>query len=550
MAPPGAVMTSTLISGLERRLRLRASSLLGKDTVSAGIDAGSEKVKVAVVSAHHGRPVIHTLIDEPSGLSESTAAMVNQKCTRRVSGLSGHEVRTYVMEFPPMPRDDLEVVIRRNVSQSLHRHPVVSFETRPGSNSRLEVMAVASSGALVSEVFREFSGRGICLDAAYADVLALAECARVTRPEVGTMPVCVFNMGATWSHLVLLVEGNLVFSRTMKMGINSIISRAAELCGMSVEEARELVFRAGIAGTIDSHDEDDLLGRTYAESVRDIIEQFTVEIQRSLAFTAARRNLPAPEALLVCGGATTVPGMLEVLSRETGLAVDVLNPLEAMALGDDCGHVEKGSLFCVAVGLALLGLRGDAPGLLPDRGREESDAGGRVRAGLAVCLMLLVMMAVGSHVLNSIADRYKQATASESGFLHSVLMGPGGLDPQESRLPARADVYSALTGKSPRWADVLKVLSGIVPEGVVFDEIVFTTDGEGSGSFPVWTLAASGTVTDMGRASGLLAEMRGALEDSDLFKDVEVLPQGLAGNADANGSQAVSISFLLEACLE
>lgn len=543
-------MTSTLISDVETRLRDGACALLGKSTVVAGIDAGSDSTKVAVVGAQGGQPVIHRLTGEQGELSDVTASLVN-RCSKRVCGLSGHEVRTYSMEFPAMPAGDLEILVRRNVSQSLHKEPVVCFETREAADSRVEVTAVASSAGLIHESFRKLADKGVMLDGAYADVMALAECARFAYPAVDRKPVCVFDMGATWSHLVLLIKGNLVFSRSMKIGVNTIVSRASDLCGIPRDEARELIFSAGIAGAVDSHDEGDPLTRTYTESVREVIEQVILEIRRSLSFTAIRLSLPAPEVILLCGGACKVPGMRQVLTGETGLSVEVLDPLGAMSKGDDYEPVGDGSLFCVAIGLALLGLRPHSPGLRPEPGPAERGPEGRVITALAACIALLFLTVIGGRVLDSAENRYAQAVERETKVLNSLLEGFGPDRATEAGyLPSRAGVYSALSGTSPRWADVLRIISDAVPEGVVFEEIAFSRGERAAGDFPPWTLNAAGVVPDMNRTSDLLAEMQEALESSRLFTNVEVIPQGFESHTEGGAGTPDAIRFVLEAGLE
>lgn len=544
-------MTSTLISDFETKLKDGACALLRRGTVVAGIDAGSDSTKVAIVGAHHGKPVIHRLLGEQGEMSDVAASLVNNSCSKRVCGLSGHEVRTYLMEFPAMPAGDLDILLRRNVSRSLHKEPVVCFETREMANSRVEVTAVASPAGHVRESFQKLADKGVAFDAAYADVMALAECAKFAYPAIDQKPVCVLDMGATWSHLVLLVGGNLVFSRSMMIGINTIVHRASDLCGISRDEAREIVFSAGIAGAIDSHDEADLLIRTYAESVREVIEHLIAEIRRSLSFTSIRHNLPVPEVILLCGGACKLPGMQQVLSAETGVSVEMLDPLRAMPKGDDFEPVDDGSLFCVAIGLALLGLRPRSPGFRPapraaDRGPEA-----RLITALAACLTLLFLTIIGARVLDSAESRYAQAAERETHVLNSlleVLAADGATE--AGQLPSRGGVYSALSGTSPRWADVLKVISHAVPEGVVFEEMVFSRGESAPGDFPPWTLTAAGAVTDMNRTSELLSEMQEALESSELFTEVGIMPQGFESNTGGGQGAPAAIRFVLEAGLE
>ena len=544
-------MTSTLISDIDGRLRAGARAVLRKKTIVAAIDAGSESTKTAIVSVHGNRPVIHSLTDERGGPSAATVSLVNEKANVRVCGLSGHEVRTYLMQFPPMPKGDLEILVRRNITQNLHRDPAVALETRPGGDGKVEVMAVASSGELVSSAFERLAGRGMAVEAAYADVTALSECIRVASPDVERRPTCVFNMGATWSQLVLLDRGRLVFSRSIKTGLSDLIQTIADLCGVDVEAARELILSTGAAVSFQEANEDDLMGRTYAESVRDVIEQLVVEIHRSLSYASIRHGLPSPETILLCGGASQVPGMAAVLGRETGTSVEVFDPLDHISSGDDVDHDINGSLFCVSIGLALLAMRRGAPALRPGGAGSRPEIESRVATLIAVAAIGLMSVFISGRVLESNADRYADALGTENLVLESIgdwLAADGvGIDPE---LETRAYAFSLVSERPPVWQDVLMEITNAVPRGIVFDQMSFTRAELRPGEPSEWTLSATGVVTDMDDTVLLLKQMEEALDTSGLFRRVEVLPQGSTSMTYGGNILSGAIRFELGAVLE
>lgn len=544
-------MTSTLIDDIDARLKAGVRAVLRKQTVAAGIDTGTRRTQVALVGTHGGRPVIHGLVNEEGAPSARTASLVNERADIRACGLYGHEVRTFAFEFPPMPAAELGVLLRRDISQNLQAEPEVAFETAPGEDSKVEVTAIAASPERISSAYDEVAESGTAADAAYADVSALAECVRSAYPEVESKTTCVFNMGATWSELVLLEGGRLVFSRSIKMGLSNLIETTADLCGIPVKEAQELIFSAGAAVTINEADEDDLIGRTYAESVRDVIEQLVVEVHRSLSFASVRHGLPSPDIILLCGGASLVPGMATVLGKDTGTIVEVFDPLDYLQKGDDVDSGSNGSLFCVAIGLALLALRPSSPAFLPPGRPVKTDLERRLTMGLVLATIALLAIFITGRVLSSSAARYSDAARTESLVLESLgdwlADGAGEIEPGSQ---TRSYAYSLISETSPVWEDVLQEISVVVPEGIVLTQMSFNRTALEPGEHSQWTFAASGVVADTGNTVVLLRQIEDAMEASGLFRDVEVLPQGSTAFTYKGRKITGAIRFELGAGLE
>jgi Tfp pilus assembly PilM family ATPase len=460
-------------------------------------------------------------------------------------------VRTYVMEFPAMPVNELEILVRRRIGQDLPAEPAVAMETRPGQEGGVEVNAVALPGELVTSSLSNVADYGMAAEAAYADVTALAECARAAYPGVDEHATCIFNMGATWSELVLLNRGHLVFSRSIKVGVTNLVESIADLCSLPADEAEKLIFSTGAAVSFDETDERDFIGRSYAESVRDVMEQVVVEIQRSLSFASLRRNLPWPRVVLLCGGASKVPGMADVLSRETGAAVEVFDPLEHMLRGDDVDPETDGSLYCVAIGLALMALRRGSPAFRRDGRITESTLEARIPPLIALAAATLLVIFVSARVLDSSARQYEAAVEAESAVLESMKQWrvPEAANPA-SGANERSHAFSLLNEPSPVWRDVLMEISRAVPEGVVFDDVTFNRTPASPGMYSEWTLSASGVVTDMDNTTALLMQVEDALEDSPLFASVEILPEGLMTLTYEGRTLTEAVRFELEAALE
>ena len=520
-------MTSTLISDIDTRLRAKARAAFRRNTVAAGIDLGTRNTKTAIIGTHGDHHIVYNLIDEPAGPSEDTVRIVSERADLFACRLGGPEVRTYLMEFPPVPLKELDILVSRKIAQNRQGDLAVSFKTRPGVQGKVEVMAVAASRQEVTLAFDELARRGIPAKAAYADVEALAECVKHSYPQATGRALCIFNMGAAWSELVLLHRGNIVFSRSIKIGLDNLIDSTAQLCGLTRDEAMQTVFEIGANVMVQDADTDDLMGRTYAESVREVIEQLVVEAQRSLSFATMRHNLAAPEVILLCGGAAMVPGMDIVLNRETGTPVEVFDPLQYMPKGDDVDSSANGSLFCVAIGLGLLALSPESPGLTPAAGPRGPALANRLTTAIAMAAVALALIFAGGRALESSGDRYEEAIEMERHVLESVntwLAADGGeIAPV---LQTRDYIFSLIDEPAPLWRDVMMELSRSIPPGIILDQVSFSKSGEVPGDHPQWSISATGLVVNMEQTVELLRQIQDTLERSGLFSQVEVLPQG------------------------
>ncbi len=544
-------MISTLIDEVDARLKAGIRAVARRKTVAAGIDVGTRSTQVALVGMHGDAPVVHSLVDERGGLPASAAALADERADIRASGIGGHEVRTFRMEFPQMPARELAVLVRRSVARDLRKDAVVAFEAAPGPAGKIDVLAAAAPAGRVSAAFAGLAEYGIEADAAYADVVALAECARAAYPGVADRAVCVFNMGATWSQLILLDRGRLVFSRSIKIGLDALSETISDLCDMPADEAEKLILSTGADFTFQDADEDDPVERAYAESVRDVMEQVVVEVHRSLSFASERHGLPSPDTILLCGGASLVPGMTSALGREMGTAVEIFDPLDGIARGDDVGPAVNGSLFCVALGLALLVLRPGSPAFAPPGRHEESGVENRVTTALVLAVAALATVFAAARAFDTAADRYARAVAAENAVLESVGERLAeGAGEAETAVETRTIAYSMLDEVSPVWPDVLREIGNCVPEGVVLEQLSFSRTSAPPGEFSEWTLAADGVVIDVNNTATLLTRMRENLETSDLFRDVDVLPQGSTASRHEGDMLAGAIRFELGAELE
>jgi len=99
-----------------------------------------------------------------------------------------------------------------------------------------------------------------------------------------------------------------------------------------------------------------------APILQQVTEIIVLEIQKTFDFFRASAAGEHIEKILVAGGSSKVPGLLEALRQEFSLPVDILNPFQRIAPPAEGSGMEliegNAGQLAVAVGLALRSFEG------------------------------------------------------------------------------------------------------------------------------------------------------------------------------------------------
>ena len=282
-----------------------------------------------------------------------------------VAAVSGSHVLVRAIKMPEMPPATLRKSIRFEAAKHLDagknafgiEASAVEFEVlgRSGTPPQLDVLLVVAPNTMVQARQKVMEGAG--LEPLAVDVEAFALLRAVEA--VGTSPVpeealVVLDVGATYTDLNIVMNGDVAVTRSIPVGGNALTASVASVLNISLEEAeqrkRDLQLPESGEAPVDA-DSGALLEVTIP-----FVDEIVRELRRSVIYfqsQAAEAGLQvAVNQLILSGGATQLRGLDQYLGNRLGMEVSRLDAgaLPQTQLPALDGH---GGEFAVALGLAL-----------------------------------------------------------------------------------------------------------------------------------------------------------------------------------------------------
>src|SRR5437870_1141130 len=347
------------------------------------------------------------------------------KARRAVMGVANQRVIVRMAEMPAMSEEELTAALRFE-AQELIPIPVEDaildfqvLEHVPGRDNgdRVRILLAAAQQDMVRTHVRAVESAG--LRVSMVDVVPFALVRALARPGgdgLGSSGraeaiVCV---GAGVTNVVVHENGVPRFVRVLLVGGDDITDAIARQLDVDPDTAEDLKRRVGEPAGDDQVVE-------AADVVTSQLGPLVEEIRGSLEYYVAQAESLELERVLITGGGSRVPGLLERLQQALGGRVETAHVLETVDTGkvglppDELGEAEQ--LLTVPLGLAL----GGAPlprgvrriSLLPSEvaivreERRQATLAGALVAVLAVILVGL-WAARGSQVSD---QRHKAQTA-------------------------------------------------------------------------------------------------------------------------------------------
>lgn len=156
-------------------------------------------------------------------------------------------------------------------------------------------------------------------------------------------PICCISIGASLLQVCVWAEGEVIYSKEHMFGVNNLLQ---DLSIINMIDAKEV--------------ESQLVGDTLpANWKQDTLPIFSANLQqqinRALQMYMSTLHAARPEKILLCGGAATLPLLVESLKQDLGLDVEVFNPFAQLVISDQLNKDEVqqlAPLFAIAAGLA------------------------------------------------------------------------------------------------------------------------------------------------------------------------------------------------------
>jgi len=186
------------------------------------------------------------------------------------------------------------------------------------------------------------------------DAFALQNCYELNYDPQPGQVAALLNIGASTTNINILNGNRSVFTRDASFGGNQYTSLLQKELGLTFEQAEQVKRGMPIPGGMEDREIAPIL-----ETVSDIL---ALEVQKTMDFYRAtvEDGGSAVERILVSGGGSKLAGLMDFLSKQFDIPVEVFDPFKKIKIdsrGFDPEYMrEIVPEMAIAVGLALRGV--------------------------------------------------------------------------------------------------------------------------------------------------------------------------------------------------
>jgi type IV pilus assembly protein PilM len=343
---------------------------LGRSKDAVGLDIGASSVKA--VQLKRGRGVhelvrlgiapLHpeTIVDGvimDSGTVISAIQQIfaeNQIKTKDVAvAVSGHSVIVKKIRVAKMKPQELEEAIPFEAEQYVPyaiedvNLDYQVLEAQPGANE-LDVLLVAVKKDIVNDYLSIISTAGLNAVVVDVDAFALENAFELAYETDRDQVVGLVNLGAAVMNINILQGGFSDFTRDSPLGGNRYTESIQKMLGLSYDQAETLK----LGGEVDGRAIRD------AQPAIDMVNaEVAGEVRRSFDFFRSSSHSDTIHRVVLSGGCARLPGLVEYLSENLEIPVEVANPMRKIKADPkkfDPAYLETiAPQLAVSVGLAL-----------------------------------------------------------------------------------------------------------------------------------------------------------------------------------------------------
>src|ERR1017187_9553696 len=341
---------------------------LGKTRSLVGLDIGSSSVKaVELKKVKDGYELVSfgleplaqdtvvdgAIMDAPSVAEKIVAIFDTQKIKSRdvATSVSGHSVIVKRVSMPLMTEEELYDRIQAEASQHIPFDIAdvnLSYQLLEATENQMDVLLVAVKKDKIlnhTNVLAQAGKTPIIVD---IDAFALQNCFEVNYEPDPTQVVALLNIGASVMNINIVRGGIPLFTRDVSVGGNQYTDALQKELDLSFEDAERLKKGENIAGVAEEH------RGTILRSVTDIL---VLEIQKTFDFFRATSTGESIQKIVVAGGSSRVPGLMDVLREEFAIPVEEMYPFRKIVINPARVNEEQirelAPRLAIAVGLAL-----------------------------------------------------------------------------------------------------------------------------------------------------------------------------------------------------
>lgn len=345
------------------RRRGMGNSMAQKDNLIIGVDIGSHAVKIcqlqkagkgyrllAVGSAALPQGAVEDgVLQEPEAVGKVISSLLkNLKIKSKKIGISisGYSVIVKKINLEAMSDDALAEYIKAEAEQYIPfdiKDIYLDFQKLPSrreETGRYDVMLVAAKKEVINDYLDMLQGLKLKTVLIDVDGFALENIWETTTEQVEN--VALVDIGASKMNINIISDGVSVLARDIVVGSEQLTNQLADKLNIDYLEAEKI--KLGIVPATER------LGKI-EEIFTQICTQWVLEIKKAIDLYLANNPDKPLKALVLSGGGSKVSGLLNYISRETGLEVIAFNPFANMIFDEEA--IDRHYLNSIAPEMAI-----------------------------------------------------------------------------------------------------------------------------------------------------------------------------------------------------
>ncbi len=303
-----------------------------------GLDIGSSSIKLAEMTVSSSGAVLDNfaLIQSPAQamnngeitdsvlISESIKAAFKENSfsnKKACVGLSGTAVIVKKISIPKVDTKNLREQVQYeaaqylpfDISQVTIDYHQLSFSQNAANT---DLLVVAAQNEFVLSYLETVTRAGLKCQILDVGSLALANIFELNYGRTNE-PVAIFNFGSNITNFLVLLQGEVIFSRDIPVGGFHFTNEISKNMGVTFEEAESLKISQSNKQEVPEDT------RTFMNIA---LEHVTEEIRNSIDFYTATANGLLINRAYFTGGASLTVGLIDHLIESIKLPFEVLNP--------------------------------------------------------------------------------------------------------------------------------------------------------------------------------------------------------------------------------
>jgi type IV pilus assembly protein PilM len=227
-------------------------------------------------------------------------------------------------------------------------HVVRSEATSDGGVSRRVILAAAYREP-IDHFYAAFDAAGIELQAVDVEAFALLRAVAPPHAHDGAEQTAVVALALGHDRTTLAISDGFVcdFTRVLEWGGSRLDAAIARELGVTIEESAE------IKESLSLSEDDDVTSTRARSAVHAELTNLARELVASLQFYQAQPESLALSEILVTGGTTRMPGLVDELERLVRARVRLADPLAAVNAGGGVESRDDLGSLAIAIGLGV-----------------------------------------------------------------------------------------------------------------------------------------------------------------------------------------------------